>query len=362
MNFEYSEEEKMLRKTVKELFKDKYPIFKVREFMNGGRIDGDLKNLLATQGLLGLNSNKDEEENNNIIHSVLISYEAGRALLPFPLIENHVSSYVLNKYHQKMLFNELETGEKMMTIAWEADDHFAKQKDDLFIANGYYSYVPFAIDSDFMLVKINISNEQESIVLVDLNNENVSISKRESMDETYPLFTVVLRNYRFSENDIISKTGNGELIFNEMKRIASLLICAEMIGGCEEILAKTVTYANERKQFGQPISKFQAIKHMAAEMYLLLESGKAALDYATWAMASNNEEESRKVIPLLKSYVSEASNELIGTAIQVHGGIGFTWESDVHLFYKRARRSSVMLGDSYSHNEYLMKHILEEAK
>ncbi|MBM4763316.1 acyl-CoA dehydrogenase [Bacillus sp. B15-48] len=360
MNFDYSDDEKLLQDTVNKLFKSKFPITEVRKFVEGEKIPSTLIKLLANQGLLGTTTwDRRKNKMEGVIYSVIIAYEAGRALLPFPLLENHVASFILNKYQKGIIADSLISGEEVATVAWEKSSIKMKRDADCFIVTGEFTGVPFANDCDYMLARVSLDSNQECIAIFNINSPNISKVKRDSMDQTYPLYNVQLNGYRLTRNQLIGSENDGSEIYEEMKMFARLLLCAEMVGGSEEILGITVNYANERKQFGQAISKFQAIKHLAAEMYLLLESSKSTLDYATWAVDTNNEERER-VIPLLKSYVSDASNKITGTSIQIHGGIGFTWESDVHLYFKRSRRSAILLGDSYYHNEQIAKYMEKE--
>ncbi|OLO39238.1 hypothetical protein BTR23_09320 [Alkalihalophilus pseudofirmus] len=360
MNFDYSEDEKMLQKSVRNMLQDKHPIEKVREYMGNGKISETLTNLLASQGLLGpVSWNEKTKSIEGITYAVLTSFEVGRSVLPFPLMESYVSAYVLEKYKFESIYNEVTSGTKICTIAWEGKTMNVTSKEDALLVTGEFTYVPFAKDANYMLAKVNI-NSEEKVLVVNLNNENIEVRKRDSMDETYPLYNVRVKNYQFSQQDVLTTGENSTSIFDEMKMIARLLISAEMVGASEEILERTVEYTNQREQFGQSISKFQAIKHMAADMYLLLDSSKAILDYTTAVIDSNADGDLMKVTSMLKAYVSDASNEIIGTAIQVHGGIAYTWESDVHLYYKRARRSSVMLGDSYYHREKVFQSMLNQ--
>lgn len=362
MNFEYSSDEVLLKKTVREMFKKEFPLTKVRSFMEGeanNSIDPDLINLISEQGLLGTISWDDKNHKmDGVIYSVLISYETGRAVLPFPLIENQVASYLLNRYGKESIVDELSEGKKTITIAWETNEINVEELNGHFILNGSFLYVPFAAQADLAIIKCELNSGESVLSIINLRDNEVTISKKDSFDETYPLYDITVTNYEITPTDLIGEVGNGENEFEKMRQLGCLLLSAEMLGGAEELLKVTVNYANERTQFGQPISKFQALKHLAAEMYVLLDSGKSALDYATWCVESNNTEELEKVISLLKSYSSETSNKISGIAIQIHGGMGYTWESDVHLYFKRARRSSVMLGDSYYHREKIANYIL----
>jgi len=132
--------------------------------------------------------------------------------------------------------------------------------------------------------------------------------------------------------------------------VALVVLAAEQVGGAAACLDMAVEYAKIRHQFGRPIGSFQAIKHTCADMFVAVESARSASYYAGWA-ASHSEEEIAVVAPLAKAYCSDAYFRCSADAIQIHGGIGFTWEHDAHLYFKRARSSEVLLGDPASHRE-----------
>ena len=137
---------------------------------------------------------------------------------------------------------------------------------------------------------------------------------------------------------------------------AAVCLSAEMVGGAQRCLDMAVDYAKVRIQFGRPIGSFQAIKHKCADMLLEVESAKSAAYYAGWAAAEDNEE--RPVVAsLAKAYCSEAYFHAAAENIQIHGGIGFTWEHDAHLYFKRAKSSELLLGDATYHRELLAQRI-----
>jgi alkylation response protein AidB-like acyl-CoA dehydrogenase len=121
-------------------------------------------------------------------------------------------------------------------------------------------------------------------------------------------------------------------------------LAAEQIGGAQRMLDATVDYAKERVQFGRPIGSFQAIKHKCADMLLQVETAKSASYYATWA-AAEAPDELPVVAPMAKSYCSEAFMRCAADSIQIHGGIGFTWEHFAHIYFKRAKSSELLFGD-----------------
>ena len=130
----------------------------------------------------------------------------------------------------------------------------------------------------------------------------------------------------------------------------------EMVGGAQKVLEMSVEYAKVRVQFGRPIGSFQAIKHKCADMLLEVESGKSAAYYAAWAAAEDNDE-LPVVASLAKAYCSDAYFHAAAENIQIHGGIGFTWEHDAHLYFKRAKSSEILLGDATYHRELLAQRI-----
>jgi alkylation response protein AidB-like acyl-CoA dehydrogenase len=137
---------------------------------------------------------------------------------------------------------------------------------------------------------------------------------------------------------------------------AAVAMANESIGGAQKCLEMAVEYAKVRVQFGRPIGSFQAIKHKCADMLLEVESGKSAAYYAAWAAGEDNEE-LPVVASLAKAYVSDAYFHAAAENIQIHGGIGFTWEHDAHLYFKRAKSSEILLGDATYHRELLAQRI-----
>jgi alkylation response protein AidB-like acyl-CoA dehydrogenase len=133
-------------------------------------------------------------------------------------------------------------------------------------------------------------------------------------------------------------------------------LAAEQVGGAQEVLDSAVQYAKDRVQFGRPIGSFQAIKHKCADMLLEVESAKSAAYYAGWC-ASELNDELPSVASLAKAYCSEAYFHAAAENIQIHGGIGFTWEHPAHLYFKRAKSSELLFGDPTYHRELLAQRI-----
>ena len=141
-----------------------------------------------------------------------------------------------------------------------------------------------------------------------------------------------------------------------MLDLAAVALAAEQVGGAQEVLEMAVQYAKDRVQFGRPIGSFQAIKHKCADMLLEVESAKSAAYYAGWCAAELNDE-LPSVASLAKAYCSEAYFHAAAENIQIHGGIGFTWEHPAHLYFKRAKSSELLFGDPTYHRELLAQRI-----
>ena len=157
---------------------------------------------------------------------------------------------------------------------------------------------------------------------------------------------------RLPGDALLGVEGDGWPIITRVLDLASVALAAEAVGGAERCLEMSVEYAKTRVQFGRPIGSFQAIKHKCADMLLEVESAKSASAYAGWA-AQEDPDELAVVAPLAKSYCTEAFFHCAAENIQIHGGIGFTWEHDAHLYFKRAKSSELLFGDPVYHREIL---------
>ncbi len=158
------------------------------------------------------------------------------------------------------------------------------------------------------------------------------------------------------EAKLLGTAGAGWAALSKTLDQAAVGLCNEMVGGGQFVLDESVQYAKDRVQFGRPIGSFQAIKHKCADMLLEIESAKSAAYYASWAAAEDNDE-LPVVASLAKAYCSDAYFHAAAENIQIHGGIGFTWEHNADLYFKRAKSSEILLGDATYHRELLAQRI-----
>ncbi|MEU3985745.1 acyl-CoA dehydrogenase family protein [Streptomyces sp. NPDC026672] len=156
---------------------------------------------------------------------------------------------------------------------------------------------------------------------------------------------------------LIGTEGEGWPAVARMLDLAAVALAAEQVGGAQRVLEMAVEYAKLRVQFGRPIGSFQAIKHKCADMLLAVESARAAAYHASWAVAEGNDEEVPTLASLAKSCCSEAYFHAAAENIQIHGGIGYTWEHPAHLYFRRAKSSELLFGDAAHHRELLAQRI-----
>jgi alkylation response protein AidB-like acyl-CoA dehydrogenase len=198
------------------------------------------------------------------------------------------------------------------------------------------------------------TNEGVSLFMVDASAPGISRKALNTMDQTRKQAEVVFDGVTIPSSALLGKEGAGWGYLERVLDLAAVALAAEQVGGAQKVLDMSVEYAKVRVQFGRPIGSFQAIKHKCADMLLEVESAKSAAYYAAWAARENNEE-LPVVASLAKAYCSEAYFRAASDNIQVHGGIGFTWEHDAHLFFKRAKSSELLFGNPSFHRDRLAR-------
>jgi alkylation response protein AidB-like acyl-CoA dehydrogenase len=192
-----------------------------------------------------------------------------------------------------------------------------------------------------------------SIFAVDPSGSGVTRTNLSTMDQTRKQSKVELDG---AAATLIGTDGAGWATLERVLDLAAVALAAEQVGGAQKVLETAVQYAKDRVQFGRPIGSFQAIKHKCADMLLEVESAKSAAYYAAWCAAELNDE-LPSVASLAKAYCSEAYFHAAAENIQIHGGIGFTWEHPAHLYFKRAKSSELLFGDPTYHRELLAQRI-----
>jgi alkylation response protein AidB-like acyl-CoA dehydrogenase len=220
---------------------------------------------------------------------------------------------------------------------------------------GVKQWVSWAHVADVLLVPAR-EPEGLSLFLIEAGAQGLDISPVPAMDPGMRWATVRLNGVRTSADGRVGAPGAAAALLEDLLRWGAVGATAGMLGAARRCLELSVEYAKVREQFGQPIGSFQAIRHRCAEMLLEVENAHSATYYAAWAQDADAEDRALAA-SVAKAYVSEAARKVCGDAIQVHGGIGFTWEYDLHLYFKRAKALETTWGDADHHRELIVRQV-----
>lgn len=357
MQFGLSESQQILKDTARKFFANECPIAHVRKLMETDTAyDAALWQKLAEQGFTGIIFPEEHGGMGlGIVEFILLMEEAGYALLPGPLFSTLMAGAVLHACgspaQQQNHLAKICNGQVRATLAfletkanWDPSALTLAGGSKL---NGAKLFVTDAAIADFILVVT-----AGGVYLVEGKAAGMKIEAMKGMDLTRKIHSV-----SFSNTPAEKLSGNATGLDRGLNIVAAAL-AAETIGGMQRVLETTVAYAKTRKQFGKPIGIFQAVQHMCADMYLETESARSAAYYAAWAL-EENAPDAAKAVSIAKMYASDASRTVGNRGIQVHGGMGFTWENDVHLYYRRAKASETMLGDAAFHRERIAKLVID---
>jgi alkylation response protein AidB-like acyl-CoA dehydrogenase len=234
----------------------------------------------------------------------------------------------------------------------------ARAEGDGFVLDGVKTFVLDGHSADLLLVvarKPGTSGE-DGICIFALPGHTAGVERRvlTTMDQTRRLAEIRLTNVRVDRDACLGECGAAWPGLSRALDLAAIALAAEQVGGAQRCLDMAVAYAKERQQFGRPIGSFQAIKHKAADMFVAVESARSALYYAACIVDDQSDDLATNA-SLAKAWCSEAYFKCAADNIQIHGGVGFTWEYDPHLHFKRARASESWLGTPADHRERVAK-------
>ncbi|HEY1634975.1 MAG TPA: acyl-CoA dehydrogenase family protein [Acidimicrobiales bacterium] len=369
MNFAFSEEQEELRRSVRRFLDDKSPIPEVRRLME--TTDGYDPAVWAQMGTqLGLQGLAIPEEHGGsgftYVELIVVLEEMGRSLLCAPYFATIAlaANAILTSGDdaaKKELLPGIATGDTIATLAFTEDNGrwdedgiatAATRAGDGWTLDGHKMFVLDGHVADLLVVAAR-TPAGLSLFAVEGTAPGLSRTALATMDQTRKQARVELAG---TPGRLIGTDGGASAGLSRTLDLAAVALAAEQVGGAQRCLDMSVEYAKERVQFGRPIGSFQAIKHKCADMLLEVESAKSAAYYAGWA-AADSSDELPVVASLAKAYCSDAYFHAAAENIQIHGGIGFTWEHDAHLYFKRAKSSELFLGDPTYHRELLAQRI-----
>jgi alkylation response protein AidB-like acyl-CoA dehydrogenase len=354
MQFGLSESQQILKDNARKFFVGECPMAEVRRLMETDTAYGAaLWSKMAEQGFTGIIF---PEEYGGLglgkVELILLMEEMGYALTPGPFFATVALAGTAidacgSSEQKKKYLAPICAGEARSTLAlleagasWDpADIHITGANGKL---SGAKLFAPDAAVADFIVVAA-----RDGLFVVNAKAAGLSVKPMHGMDLTRKLYEV-----GFSNTPAEKLGGPSDLA--QALNIATVALAAELTGGMQRTLDLTIQYAKTRKQFGQPIGSFQAVQHQCSDMYLETESSRSAAYYAAWALQENTAD-AALAVSIAKMYSSDAGRTVGNRGIQVHGGMGFTWENDLHLYYRRAKSSETALGEGTFHRERIAR-------
>src|SRR5215207_2356988 len=369
VNFAFSEEQDELRRITRAFLESKSSEAEVRRLMETTEgYDPKVWSQMANE--LGLQSLAIPEEYGgqgftNVELTVVLE-EMGRALLCAPYFSTAVlaANAILHSGDEdakKRLLPGIASGETIATLAftepncrWDEAgiEATASQGDGGWTIDGTKMFVLDGHVADLIIVAAR-TGAGLSLFSVPGDAAGLTRTPLSTMDQTRKQAKL---EFAGAPATLIGTDGAGWTTLDRVLDLAAVALAAEQVGGAQFVLEMAVQYAKDRVQFGRPIGSFQAIKHKCADMLLEVESAKSAAYYAAWCAAELNDE-LPEVACLAKAYCSEAYFHSAAENIQIHGGIGFTWEHPAHLYFKRAKSSELLFGDPTYHRELLAQRL-----
>jgi alkylation response protein AidB-like acyl-CoA dehydrogenase len=358
MEFGLTESQEFLKDSARKFFAGECPSAEMRRLMETDTAyDAALWSKLTDQGYTGIIF---PEEYGGVglgkVELMLLLEEAGRALLPGPffstvVLAGSVLDAVSTPANKKKYLAPICRGEARATVAiLEASASWNPRNVQLSAANGKLTgeklFVSDAAVADFLVVVA-----RNGVFVADSKARGLKVSPMSGMDLTRKLYIVEFTNTPAEE---IGSPKDLPRAFD----VATAALAAELVGGMQRTLEITVEYAKTRKQFGKPIGMFQAVQHQCADMYLETESARSAVYYAGWALEENSPD-AANAVSIAKMYASDAGRTVGNRGIQIHGGMGFTWENDLHLYYRRAKASETAFGDATFHRERIASMVID---
>jgi alkylation response protein AidB-like acyl-CoA dehydrogenase len=374
VDFGFSEEQEMLRQSARALLEKECPSAVVRKLMDDERgLDPALWKKMAELGWLGMViPEKYGGGGLSYVDLVLVMEEMGRVVLPSPFIWTVMFAEAIKRSasdnQKSALLAKIASGDLIGTVAylepsavWSADGiAMAARKDGAgYVLNGTKLFVNDAHIADCMLVAARTEktgNRGITLFALEAKRTGMAITRLTAMDQTRKLAQVTFTDVKASASDIVGEPGNGWDTLSKVIDRGKVMLAGEMMGGAQKVLEMTVDYAKVRVQFGRPIGSFQAVQHKCANMMIDVESAKSASYYASWAV-SNEVNEAPLAAALAKAAASDAFRRVSAEGIQLHGGIGFTWDHDMHLYFKRAKSSEFTFGDANWNRELVAQGI-----
>jgi alkylation response protein AidB-like acyl-CoA dehydrogenase len=364
MQFAFTNEQQLIRDTARRFFEERADSAALRRAIGGasGYDANTWRTLSQEMGWSGI-ALAPEHGGSGLgwVEVALLQFEQGRRLFPSPffstvclgapLIEAAAGAAQAHPLLERIAAGELRvatglTGPEGLA-GFEGVGATLERADGAWRLSGACDFVVHGADAELLLIVARAPGSRSaaglSLIALPAARAGLECRPRHTLDATRPMASLRLERIAVTAADILGEPENAARPIAAGLAKARIALAAEAAGGAEAILERTVGYAKERVQFGRPIGSFQAVKHRLADMMVQVEAAKSAAWYAA-CVADEMPQELEEAAAIAKSACADAFTACASDAIQLHGGIGFTWEHDAQLYFKRARSTATLLG------------------
>lgn len=371
MEFDLSDTQRLMQQSARTFLAGECPTARVRRLMaTDTAYDAELWSAMADQGWHGILI--DEAHGGlglGIVELAVVAEEMGRACLPGQFLATVWAAATLQAAPAAPAIAsqlaKIAAGQLRATVAL-LEDSFdwsgaatrlaATRQADGFLLSGRKLLVLDAGVADLLVVVARL-DARPALFAIAGRPRGLTFRPTPGIDATRKLYEVTFDQVALSADTLIAEGEAAERALLRGLETATVVVCAELVGGMQWTLDTAAAYVQSRQQFGKTIGSFQAVQHQLADVLLWLESGRSATYYAAWTL-SENDAAASAAVSIAKAYLSDAAREVGNRGIQVHGGIGFTWEHDLQLYYRRAKASEILFGDANEHRERLAARVL----
>jgi alkylation response protein AidB-like acyl-CoA dehydrogenase len=353
-----TDDQQFFQETVRKFLEQECPVATVRQW--AGRDEGYDPAWWRRAADLGFTALLVSEENGGgslsgrgLLDLVIVAEEMGRLVSPGPLVPVNVVADSLSRYgsaeQRARLLPGLLSGETIGAWCGAADAVTARRDGQGYVLDGRCERVEAAAQAAEVLVTA-ATPDGVAQFLVPVDTAGVTVMPLECIDLVRRLGDVRLEGVRLDASAVVGDVGDAAPALLRQWRVAYVLQCAESVGGMDRVLATTVEYLGDRYSFGRPLSSYQALKHRVADLELWLQASHAVATDAAHALQDDADDAS-EVVHAAAAYIGEYGTELVQQAVQLHGGIGVTWEHDLHFYLRRLVLNRNLLSSPARHRE-----------
>jgi alkylation response protein AidB-like acyl-CoA dehydrogenase len=375
MDIGFTEEQELLRDTARKFLDSECDTKFVRRMMaTEAAVTPEFWDKLAENGWLGIAFPEEYGGSGlGLVDLVVLMEEVGRAVMPGPfpatvLLGGAAIAEAGSPSQRQEFLPGIAAGDVKATLAatepnarWDAAGITLAGREERggFTLSGTKLFVPDAHQADVLVVAARTRDgstmeDGVSLFLVPKGTAGVTVRVLPSVDETRKLCEVAFDNVAVPATALLGDLNGGWPALARVIDRAAVALAAEMCGAAQRVLDMTVEYAKLRVAFGKPIGSYQGVKHKCADMLIEIENAKSLTYYAAWAV-DEGEPDAAMAVSMAKAAASDAGRKVCAAGIQLHGGIGMTWEHDLQLYLKRAKASEIAFGDATWHRERIAR-------